>query len=457
MLGANITVFIPGKCRGITQYGKQCSFGPVNGTRFCDKHQHMNHYSEEMLHSLRSCSGCHKPYFFGPGGEVGGANAKVCDKCRLRSTVDAKNKRKAQPKCEVVLTQGKKIGEKCNCKKQPGSKYCGTHKKLHDFIDATVAAGKKVCFNNIRGCREQLSADYGYSKCPTCLQAERDVDHARRGAAQAVRAAAPANAEVLTCTVCTLENPVAMFIGVREQTTNTCSVCRNQARVQDERRSDDHERIFDRYRIDARRVQVAFDVDFATYMEVVVRDCYFCGDIDACGFNHLGRILPSNGYVTSNVLSCCDVCTRLRQSIDDIETYLLRVEHILLYNGRITSGLLSPDVFPDRQGSSFAIFQRGAQQRNLPFLLNEQQFQTLTDSPCYLCGKQNSDSHRNGLDRIDNDVGYLQENVHACCCNCNKMKWTYGLSEVLEKMEKTHARHCNTSAAGTTDAATASV
>lgn len=44
-------------------------------------------------------------------------------------------------------------------------------------------------------------------------------------------------------------------------------------------------------------------------------------------------------------------------------------------------------------------------------------------SPCYYCGISVNDSNTlNGLDRINNDFGYIKDNVVACCTQCNYMK-----------------------------------
>ena len=69
------------------------------------------------------------------------------------------------------------------------------------------------------------------------------------------------------------------------------------------------------------------------------------------------------------------------------------------------------------------------------FTLSEDLFITLTKSPCAVCGdlpsrvyKQSHDGRDsyfclyNGIDRIDNTKGYIEENVRPCCTMCNKAK-----------------------------------
>ena len=84
--------------------------------------------------------------------------------------------------------------------------------------------------------------------------------------------------------------------------------------------------------------------------------------------------------------------------------------------------------------SVFANYKNGAKRRNLSFDLNQEEFRLITSSPCYYCGKSPDFSNKyryrkkeyvyyyNGIDRINNKLGYELTNVVACCRNCNLMK-----------------------------------
>jgi hypothetical protein len=60
--------------------------------------------------------------------------------------------------------------------------------------------------------------------------------------------------------------------------------------------------------------------------------------------------------------------------------------------------------------------------RNLAFELTKEQFDTIIKQACYLCGLETSDKHKNGIDRQDNNVGYVMDNCRSCCGHCNFMK-----------------------------------
>lgn len=79
-----------------------------------------------------------------------------------------------------------------------------------------------------------------------------------------------------------------------------------------------------------------------------------------------------------------------------------------------------------------ASYRGGAKRRGLEFTLTVQQFQTLTSSGCFYCGQEPASEKiaphskgsyfYNGIDRVDNNQGYIMGNVVPCCGVCNKAK-----------------------------------
>lgn len=48
----------------------------------------------------------------------------------------------------------------------------------------------------------------------------------------------------------------------------------------------------------------------------------------------------------------------------------------------------------------------------------------------------------NGLDRIDNTVGYLDGNIAPCCKQCNVAKQDFTHQEFMEWVKRIHDKHC---------------
>ena len=87
-----------------------------------------------------------------------------------------------------------------------------------------------------------------------------------------------------------------------------------------------------------------------------------------------------------------------------------------------------------------ASYREGAVGRGLVFDLDKDQFRQLTSSLCYYCGclpkfkKMRKSKHPhwgdyvyNGIDRMDNNIGYVMDNCVTCCRTCNRGKgaWPY--------------------------------
>ncbi len=83
-----------------------------------------------------------------------------------------------------------------------------------------------------------------------------------------------------------------------------------------------------------------------------------------------------------------------------------------------------------------------AKNRNLTWDLTKEEFRFLTKQNCFYCGKIPSHKSRkdkrfngiyiyNGIDRIDNNKGYIKENVVPCCGICNKAKGSRSYDEFI--------------------------
>lgn len=94
-------------------------------------------------------------------------------------------------------------------------------------------------------------------------------------------------------------------------------------------------------------------------------------------------------------------------------------------------------------------YKRNAGMRSLLFSLSIEEFTVLTSSNCYYCGTPpamnaayhlhvNGDYFYNGLDRIDNEIGYLSDNVVPCCKHCNLAKHTLGRDEFIEWVDRVY-------------------
>lgn len=99
----------------------------------------------------------------------------------------------------------------------------------------------------------------------------------------------------------------------------------------------------------------------------------------------------------------------------------------------------------------FDRYRAQAEKFSRPFELSIAAFHALTSAPCYYCGAPPSRIETcnayspgkkstwgsyvfNGVDRKDNELGYVLENCITCCHFCNRAKNSYGFDEYLSHM-----------------------
>jgi hypothetical protein len=78
-------------------------------------------------------------------------------------------------------------------------------------------------------------------------------------------------------------------------------------------------------------------------------------------------------------------------------------------------------------------YKRKAKTRGKVFELTEKQFKSFENSSCFYCG---DDLDYIRLDRINNDLGYIIDNVVSCCHKCNSFKYTLDKKEFLDHVSK---------------------
>ena len=79
----------------------------------------------------------------------------------------------------------------------------------------------------------------------------------------------------------------------------------------------------------------------------------------------------------------------------------------------------------------------------IPWELSLQEYVTLVTGECYYCGAQPSQQpkgaymrtlglKRNGIDRVDNEIGYRADNCVSCCAVCNRDKSSHSQAEFID-------------------------
>jgi hypothetical protein len=103
----------------------------------------------------------------------------------------------------------------------------------------------------------------------------------------------------------------------------------------------------------------------------------------------------------------------------------------------------------------FYAYKNSAQKRGILFEIKKEYFAELTKENCYYCGAEPSQIYGanrpndfkygfwiyNGVDRLNDNYGYIKENVVPCCKKCNYSKQGMTDIEFLEMVKKIYNNH----------------
>lgn len=167
-------------------------------------------------------------------------------------------------------------------------------------------------------------------------------------------------------------------------------------------------------------------------------------------YNGLDRINSNLPHNLDNVVPCCIICNRskLDRTLSDFNSQIINlktndiitVDLMLLIDPKILYQL-----YPFRQEGGERrfkidlrrrIIKNGARKRNIDFQLSNEQIINLIMSKCTYCESSYRDGILNGVDRVNNNLGYLPNNSVSCCKWCNSAKSNKTLDEFFSWIEK---------------------
>ena len=170
------------------------------------------------------------------------------------------------------------------------------------------------------------------------------------------------------------------------------------------------------------------------FEEMVQYPCFYCGSKEK--LSGIDRVDSRKGYVEDNIVPCCYTCNMMKNTID-IASFIQKARQIAIFNEAT-----SDDPYPFRDpevliGGSCSIdrYINRAKLKNFPdFCLGKEEFSDFVNQPCYTCGIISANGI--GLYRVDNNIGYTEDNVAPCCSYCNYMKRDFSLDTFLKKCKE---------------------
>ena len=185
----------------------------------------------------------------------------------------------------------------------------------------------------------------------------------------------------------------------------------------------------------------AFELSFEEFKSLVQRPCHYCNSVKQYSVMGIDRIDNNESYVLANCVPCCFTCNRMKHTLP-LREFLCKCACIDRYLQKGSS--ISMDMFKDfpefTSTSSVMTYDSYVKyvtkKRKIDITLTKEEYDEMKRMSCYICGMPSSVRHANGLDRVNNLVGYTLENTRPCCGHCNNMKADIPLGVFKEQIRR---------------------
>ena len=362
--------------------------------RFCSRHSYLKEYTENDLSKCEYCSNC--------GRWINLKEFKTCFKCRERGKQNrkaTKEKKGILPDCDACVANKCKIINKGSKTNKYGNKYCGTHYIMSTWLDELDANGRKPCDRYNRNCltKEGLPKDSPKTRCEDCskkvLSKSRENDAKRKERRN--REKATGN----TCVMCheVFDNPLE-FIDYRGDQTTKCIECRRKQAIYDRK---------------ARKLGIrkSYPLSEASKMRK--------------------RLWRENNREKMIEYCLKSRAKKMREMGDEywIDRAKRQKEWRIQNPKKVAANNHKKKTNPMYK---LKYYKGRAQRSNIKWELTDDECFEHFKACCYFCGEECGESN-NGIDRLNNSIGYTHENTVTCCEMCNMMKGNLGENIFIER------------------------
>lgn len=119
----------------------------------------------------------------------------------------------------------------------------------------------------------------------------------------------------------------------------SCGLKKRRATFHDKHQLALQRSVYSTYKRQALKRGYAFEISFEDFLEIIQKDCNYCGDPPSNCFKSNGRELYYNGldrvinnmhYTIDNVVPCCGTCNMMKNKFDRTE-FLQKLQKIINY------------------------------------------------------------------------------------------------------------------------------
>ena len=306
------------------------------------------------------------------------------------------------------------------------------------LADEAKEKNKKLCVNYIRGCKKMLDPDHEYSKCSKCRKKARKTDKQRRDRRKDHNVKAlQRGSKNLICQKCGKKKKKKFFINGHSELGNKCTECLKRDDMVTKKKRKiyrKNDKLYD-YKRKASIRGLVWELSNKKALELFDSKCKYCGikPLGTSG-NGIDRFDNDQGYIEGNVVPCCSVCNRAKNSYEygDFIDYCIHIyENYPCAESNETNfanGHVSFTRYAQKKYHCKA-------KREINFDLEKNEYEKFMTKKCYYCGSFNMPGHI-GIDRLSSKIGYDKKNIVPCCSICNTMKRDMSVSQFYNHVLK---------------------
>jgi hypothetical protein len=383
------------RCIEILETGnkKQCCNETNN--KFCDKHKYMEDYTEEMIKKLILCHRCHYTKY----SSNGSSNCETCKKeCREYNA-----KKRAEKKAKKITCNGiTKSGRKCWFEPSKGSKYCEDHKYMEKYTDEMMK-NLTQCSNchsyyfktdtdflTCEWCRnkdkkvvklETEKCKYIFEDGKSCIHPAKTDGYCMKHQKEAFKQKVEKSGKK----VCVNYIRGCEVILDKDYKYSKCEECLDLDRKRDKNRRN--------------KIKLENQEKIRTGKDEKLK-CTKCGKLN-----------DKKWFMNNSIIS--NKCKSCREKAEIIDSNRLSHSDRFNINDKISE------------------IKNRARKHNIDFKLTDEKVKELVNGTCKYCGIKPEEGYFLGIDRIDNNKGYILGNVQTSCWRCNQFKYNHTVDEFL--------------------------
>lgn len=199
------------------------------------------------------------------------------------------------------------------------------------------------------------------------------------------------------------------------------------------------------YKSSAKTFKRKFSLTIEEFKKIIDQPCFYCGDTSKN--RGIDRVDNWEDYEINNCVSCCKICNFMKENktkenfifnISKIET---NIDIIKSRIDNFTNFIKNQNIphiedlskFSEKLKQQYWNYVIQSKKKDREFQLSRNFFQLFEKKECIYC-TQKLDTSR--IDRINNTIGYIVDNIVPCCKDCNYLKKDLSLEEFLLHVEK---------------------